>query len=458
MTRKIFRNIFLMSMAIFFLCVMVLTAVVYAYVGGRRSDELRSGLKWVQAAMESGNRDFLAQAGEIREMRVTWLDAQGTVLYDSTADPTTMDNHSTRPEVQQAQAEGYGESVRFSDTIRQRTFNCAVRLQDGTILRVSGIQYTLGAIILSMFTQIVVLLVLAILLSAVLSARVSRMVLEPINRLNLTEADERDVYPELRPLVQRINRQSRQIQGQMTTLQRAHEKQDRMRREFTANVSHELKTPLTTISGSAEILQAGLVKPEDVPRFAGHIYNEAQRMISLVNDILRLSQLDQQEEIPDRERVELYSLCAEQMTRLRPLAARNRIRLIQQGGPAWVCGVPGMLEEIIYNLCDNAVKYNREGGLVTVTTEASAEGVRLTVADTGIGIPQQEQARIFERFYRVDKSHSRSMGGTGLGLSIVKHAAQLHQATIHIDSRLHHGTTVEVLFPPEMQSTENEQT
>jgi two-component system phosphate regulon sensor histidine kinase PhoR len=447
-----------MSMAIFFLCVMVLTAVVYAYVGGRRSDELRSGLKWMQAAMESGDRDFLVQAGEIREMRVTWMDASGNVMYDSAADPETMSNHAARPEVQKALSGGYGESVRFSDTLRQRTFNCAVRLQDGTVLRVSGIQYTVGTIILSMFTQIVVLLVLAIVLAAVMSAQVSRMVLEPINRLNLTEADERDVYPELRPLVQRINRQSRQIQGQMTTLQRAHEKQDRMRREFTANVSHELKTPLTTISGSAEILQAGLVKAEDVPRFAGHIYNEAQRMISLVNDILRLSQLDQQEEIPHRERVELYGLCAEQIARLRPLAARNRVRLIQQGEPAWVCGVPGMLEEIIYNLCDNAVKYNREDGLVTVTTKADAEGVRLTVTDTGIGIPQQEQARIFERFYRVDKSHSRAMGGTGLGLSIVKHAVQLHQATIHIDSRLHHGTTVEVRFPAEVPSTDDKTT
>lgn len=448
MTKKIFKTIFTLTIFVFFFCVVVLTAVVYIQTGNRKSDEIRSGLQWIQSAMETGNRDFLKSVSENQGMRVTWIDAEGNVLYDSAVSATDMESHLDRAEVKKALESGYGESIRYSETIQKRVFYCAACLKDGTVIRVSGVQYSIWSIIISMFTQIVVLLFIALMLSVLASAHVAKVVLAPINKLSLSNADDRDVYPELRPLVQRINQQNRQIHMQMDALHREHEKQDRMRQEFTANVSHELKTPLTSISGSAEIMMEGLVRPEDVPRFAGNIYNEAQRMIALVNDILRLSRLDDhQGELP-REEVDLHALCSEQIARLLTLASRKNICFVQKGTTALVFGVPHMLEEIIYNLCDNAVKYNRDHGTVTLETVSCEEGVRLTVSDTGIGVPKDELQQIFERFYRVDKSHSREMGGTGLGLSIVKHAAQLHQARIYIDSQPHRGTTVQIIFPP----------
>ena len=448
MRQKIFKNIFLLAITIFLLCLLLITSVTYSFFNARRRDELRAETRWLAAAADRGGDAFLREPPQDPALRLTLIDRDGTVVYDSANDPRSMDNHRDRAEIAQALASGSGESVRMSATAGVRTMNCAERLQDGRVLRVSTPQLTVGTLIVNMFSQMVLALVLALVMSVLVAGRLARAVMRPINEIDLRHPDERDVYDELRPLVQRINLQNRQLQSQMEQLRAEHDQQDQFRREFTANVSHELKTPLTSISGFAEILRDGLVLPEDVSRFAGKIYTEAQHMITLVNDILRLSRLDDQSVEVTREPVDLYALCREVITRLQPLADKRDIRFALDGAPVTVWGTPNVLEEIVYNLCDNAVKYNREHGSVTVTAEPAANGgAHLSVADTGIGIRAEEIPRVFERFYRVDKSHSRELGGTGLGLSIVKHGALLYRAQIHVDSTPGVGTTISLDFP-----------
>lgn len=447
MTHKIFKNVFFLVITVFLACTVLLTSVMYGYFSDQKCSELRSEALWLAAAVDANGMSFLENAPGANVIRVTHIAADGQVLYDSAKDPSEMDNHRDRSEVAQALATGYGESIRYSDTMAGKSINCAVRLADGSVLRVSGTQYTVSALVINMFTQIVLMLAAAVGLSAFLAARMSRSITRPINDINLQNPDERDVYDELRPLVQRINVQNRQLQMQMEELQHEHEKQDQLRREFTANVSHELKTPLTSISGFAEILRDGLVKPEDVRRFAGNIYSEAQRLMDLVNDILRLSRLDDRTAEIQVEPVDVRQLCAETIQRLASVAAQRRITFHLDGPPAEIYGVRRILEEIVYNLCDNAVKYNRDDGAVWVTVQPSADEVTLTVQDTGIGIPEADLPRVFERFYRVDKSHSREMGGTGLGLSIVKHGVKLHHGQISIESEPGTGTKITVVFP-----------
>ena len=275
----------------------------------------------------------------------------------------------------------------------------------------------------------------------------SKSVTEPINKIDLESPDERDVYPELKPLVRRINGQNRQIQRQMDELKLEHAKQDAMRREFTANVSHELKTPLTSISGYAEIIREGLARPEDISRFSGKIYDEAQRLITLVGDIIQLSQLEGKELQPQKVEIDLYETCLGVISHLEHAAEKRGIHFTLQGTHATFLGLEQIIDEIVYNLCDNAIKYNKENGAVTVSVSEDADWATLEVADTGIGIPNEELDRIFERFYRVDKSHSKEVGGTGLGLSIVKHGAAYHNAVIEVKSEVGKGTVISIRFP-----------
>lgn len=303
--------------------------------------------------------------------------------------------------------------------------------------------------LLHLFVPLVLLVVLALVLSAVLASQVSRNATRSLRHLDVSRPDERDVEEEIKPLVRRLNDQNRQIRRQMEELALEHERQDRMRREFTANVSHELKTPLTSISGIAELLRDGLVRPEDVRPFAGKIYDEAQRLVSLVGDIIRLSRLEDPAVTVRMEPVSLYQTAEQVCRQLLPVAEKQQIALNLRGTEGWVTGSPRIIEEIVYNLCENAVQYNRPHGTVDVTILEEDAQVVVTVADTGIGVPREELDRIFERFYRVDKSHSKAVGGTGLGLSIVKHGAASLGARIQVDSELDKGTTISVIFPKE---------
>ncbi|MBQ3534730.1 MAG: ATP-binding protein [Clostridia bacterium] len=304
-----------------------------------------------------------------------------------------------------------------------------------------------GATLLDLFTPLLAVLVLIIVLSLVLAAWLARRITQPLSRIDVQNPDERDIYEELRPLVQRISGQNRQLQQKVDELKVEHARQDAMRREFTANVSHELKTPLTSISGYAELIQGGVVKPEDVPRFAGTIYSEAQRLIVLVNDIIRLSRLEDQDVRQEQQTIDLLELCRETASYLEAAAQTRQVQLQVQGQSMTIHGVYQIAEEIVYNLCDNAIKYNKQGGTVTVTVSARGNRPVVEVRDTGIGIPQQEFGRVFERFYRVDKSHSKELGGTGLGLSIVKHGANYLNAELEIESEEQVGTAIRVIFP-----------
>ncbi len=310
--------------------------------------------------------------------------------------------------------------------------------------------------VVQLFTPILTVTVLGVVLSLLLAILVSRSATEPLERIDLSRPDERDVEEEIKPLVRRLADQNRQIRSQMEALAREHERQDKMRRDFTANVSHELKTPLTSISGFAELMRDGLARQEDVPRFSGKIYEEAQRLITLVGDIIRLSRLEEQSLPHQPVPVSLYETAERVHKQLQAAAELCQVQMFLSGEEGWVISVPQVVEEILYNLCDNAIQYNRSGGTVHVTIEERENTVAVSVADTGIGIPEAEQSRIFERFYRVDKSHSREVGGTGLGLSIVKHGAAAINARIELTSRVDAGTTVTVLFPAAHQADERE--
>lgn len=297
-----------------------------------------------------------------------------------------------------------------------------------------------------LFTPLLMTGVMALLLSLSLAMVISRIPIRSVLHIDVSRPDERDVEEELKPLVRRLADQNRQIRSQMEALEREHRQQDKMRREFTANVSHELKTPLTSISGFAELLRDGLVRPEDQQRFAGKIYEEAQRLIVLVGDIIRLSRLEDQP-VQQQEPVSLKETAQQVLQQLQHAAQKMQIQTEVQGDEGWILAVPQIIEEILYNLCDNAVKYNRLGGLVTVAVTEREDTAAVSVADTGIGIPEEELPRVFERFYRVDKSHSRDVGGTGLGLSIVKHGVACHNAQLQVESHLGSGTTITVTFP-----------
>lgn len=310
--------------------------------------------------------------------------------------------------------------------------------------------------VVELFLPIMTVTVLGVALSLLLAVMVSRSATKSLGQIDLSRPDERDVEEEIKPLVRRLADQNRQIRSQMEALAQEHERQDKMRRDFTANVSHELKTPLTSISGFAELMRDGLVRQEDVPRFSGKIYDEAHRLITLVGDIIRLSQLEEQSGVRQPVPVSLRTVAAQVQEQLQASAEFNQVKLGLSGSEGWVLSVPQVVEEILYNLCDNAIKYNRPGGTVQITVEEREHVVAVSVADTGIGIPKEEQSRIFERFYRVDKSHSREVGGTGLGLSIVKHGAVAINAKIELTSCLNAGTTVTVLFPLQKAGTERE--
>ena len=549
MTKKIFQSILLVAGCVLLASLLIIMGFLYDYFGGVEENQLRDELSLAAAAVEDGGTDYLSRLTADR-CRLTWIAADGSVLYDTKTNAESLENHASRAEVSQALATGTGESTRYSSTLMEKTMYYAQRLDDGTVLRISISRATVGMIAVGMIQPLLIVLIVALILSGLLARRLSRRIVDPLNSLDLKHPLDNDAYEELSPLLKRIHRQHVEIQMQLRelrektdeftqitgsmreglvlldehgsilsisaaaqalfgadaqcvgrdflTIERSHEISaaiqaaaadghsevraeragrvyqfdisritsdgkflgtvilafditeqefaERNRREFTANVSHELKTPLQGIIGSAELIENGMVKPEDLPRFVGHIHAEAARLVTLIDDIIRLSQLDEGDAMPT-EPVDLLAVSQEAAENLHDAAAARNVTVSVTGQPAVLPGVRRLIYEIVYNLCDNAIKYNRDGGRVDVTVAADAGGSSITVADTGIGIAPEHQARVFERFYRVDKSHSKASGGTGLGLSIVKHAVQYHHGRIELESTPGTGTTIRVVFP-----------
>ena len=549
MTKRIFRSILLVAGAVLLASIVLIMGVLYGYFGGVQERQMEDELTLAVAGVETDGADYL-KAVDTDRFRLTWVAADGTVLYDTQADAAGLENHAGRTEIAQAMQSGSGSSTRYSSTLLEKTMYYAQRLDDGTVLRIAISRGTVGVLVLGILQPVIIVAVAALILSNLLAHRLSARIVDPLNNLDLEHPLDNDAYEELAPLLGRISRQHELIERQMEQLRREtqeftqitnsmreglvlldhhgcvlsinpaalrlfgadgacvgkdfltvdrgveltgaieaalrdghseiraqrgtqlwqfdlsrtgeagaeagtvilafditeQERAELSRREFTANVSHELKTPLQGIIGSAELIENGMVKPEDLPRFVGHIRKEAQRLVTLIGDIIRLSQLDEGVELP-REPVDLRALAQEVARDLDGAAKQKNVALRVEGEPAVVQGVRRLLYETVYNLCDNAIQYNVDGGSVTLRTEKAGQEARITVADTGIGIPQDAQARVFERFYRVDKSHSKASGGTGLGLSIVKHAVQYHNGKIALQSTPGHGTSITVTIP-----------
>ena len=549
MTKRIFRSTLLVAVIVLLASAVLLLGCLYDYFGGVEKNTLAEELELASAGVEADGVSYL-EALPDDVCRVTWIAPDGTVRYDSETDAAGMENHADRQEVRDALRTGIGSSERYSATLMEKTVYRAARLSDGSVLRVSRQQAAILLLVVGMLQPVLLVAVLAIILSALLSKRMAKKITAPFEALDLAHPLENDTYPELSPMLGKINRQHREISLQLAALQKKTEefaqvtscmrealvlldengwilsinpaaqrlfaagaesvgqdfltversaalrgallaaKRDghsemRMtrggriyqfdisrtesggsvtglvllafdvteqvqaeenRRAFTANVSHELKTPLQSVLGSAELIEDGVVKPEDLPRFAGHIRREAARLLALIEDILQLSRLDEGEALAEED-ADLGAVAAEAAEALQQQAETAGVTLKTDCACAKVHGVRRLLYEIVYNLCDNAIKYNHAGGSVCVAVTQEAESAVLTVEDSGSGIPEADQPHVFERFYRVDKSHSREQGGTGLGLSIVKHAALYHHAAISLSSKEGIGTTITVRFP-----------
>ncbi len=450
MRSELQKRIFTACMVVFVLSFGLILFAVSSFLERRNFAELKDKALYLTALLDHSDLSSAQQIRGAGETRITIVNADGSVFFDSEHESGKMGNHAEREEIREAFETGEGMSERYSETLLESTANYAVRLENGSVLRVSMRQDTIWRLLYNMAWPMLVILLLTALLSIALASRASRRIVGEINKMDVENPDDRGIYDEMKPFVRRLISQNQQIHRQMEAIQEEHRKQDLLRREFTANVSHELKTPLTSISGFAEIMRDGMVKDSDIPHFADNIYKEAQRLMALVNDILKLSHLEDIDDHPSEERtpVELLSLCREVTSRLAISAEKTGIDIHCDGESVTVIGVRSMLEEILYNVCDNAIKYNRPGGWVHVFTGVENGRVFVHIKDNGLGIPQADRSRIFERFYRVNKSHSKEVGGTGLGLSIVKHGMAFHNGQITLDSTLGEGTDVGLYFTP----------
>ena len=449
MRSELTKRMFGACMIVFVLSFGLILYAMSDYLARRNFTELRDKAMYFSTLANAEGEELVTRLHTEGMTRVTLIHPDGSVFYDSRIPVEKMENHLSRDEVQQALQSGEGSSQRYSQSLFEETANYAMLLKNGDVLRVSMRQDTLWRLVYNLGFPMLLILLIAALASIVLASRSSRKIVSNINKMDVENPDDRDVYDEMKPFVRRLITQNQQIHRQMEAIREEHRKQDLLRQEFTANVSHELKTPLTSISGFAEIMRDGMVKEEDIPHFADNIYKEAQRLMTLVNDILKLSHLEDIDERPygERSMVELNGLCREVTSRLKLAAEKNDISMRCDGDHVTISGVRPLLEEIIYNVCDNAIKYNKPGGWVHVTTRKEDGKAVINIKDNGIGIPQADCDRIFERFYRVNKSHSKEVGGTGLGLSIVKHGMSFHAGQIVLHSTLGEGTEIRLIFP-----------
>ena len=442
MTKRIFQSICVVAVTVLLATLILIMGVLYDYFSRVQNEQLSDQADMAAKGMAGQGVDFF-QGLDLDGCRISWIAADGRVLYDNMGDAESMENHLDREEVREAMETGRGESSRYSHTLTQKLSYQARLLPDGTVIRLAVSKYPVWVLMMGVLQPVLVVALLAVLLSLLLASRLSAKLVKPLNEVDLTDPLKNVEYEELRPLLSRIDSQHKQLKRDREEL----EENEQIRREFTANVSHELKTPLHSISGYAELLAKGIARPEDVQNFSAKIYSESQRMTSLVEDIIELSHLDTGAADMKREEADLYLIARTAVDSLSMAAKEAEVELKISGESAKIYGVPPLLYGICYNLCDNAIKYNRKKGSVNVSVENGEDEAVLKVSDTGIGIPEESRERIFERFYRVDKSRSKAVGGTGLGLSIVKHAALIHHAKIEMESTPGSGTSFTVRFP-----------
>lgn len=550
LTKKIFKSTMLVCALVLAVGLIAVMGILYNDFDGQMREELSKEALYLAYGVDQQGVDYLKNIKD-KNARITYIDQDGTVLYDNKADAAEMENHSDRKEFQEAEKYGVGESSRYSDTLSEKTIYYAQRLKDGTVLRVSGTQDSVLALVENLVLPLVLVLFLMLILSGIMASVISKRIVKPVNELDLEHPEENQIYEELSPLLSKIHRQNREIQNQLELakqqqaefslitenmqeglividkytmilsanssawslfrvdkvsqgesvycLDRAEDfrhaieqvlsgehaelilklngsdiqlianpvirgqktegavillvnvteklERENLRREFSANVSHELKTPLTSISGFAEIMQDGLVKEEDIPQFAGRIYKESQRLLQLVEDVIQISQLDEEKTSYTWEPVDVYQVCKNAFESLKEKAQSMNVHLYICGDSMKMEAVRTLLEEAVYNVCDNAIKYNRNDGSVSIFLTQTAHEIQIVVKDTGVGIPREDQDRVFERFYRVDKSHSKEIGGTGLGLSIVKHAVGTLKGSVILRSEEGCGTEICMKFP-----------
>ena len=548
MIRKIFRSTLFVTLGTLLLTTVLTMGFLYSYFNQLQKDQLQAETNLVAQGVTADGQAYLQQL-DVPNLRVTWVDHQGTVLYDSQSAASSMDNHANRQEIKQALVNGRGESTRYSATLTTQSLYLAQRLEDGTVIRLSITQHSIVLLVIRMALPLAIIVLLVFLISIWISRSLAGRIVSPLNQLDLDHPLENDIYDEVSPLLSRIDQQQTALREQEGLLRQrevefetiiakikegilllnAHSRIislnqaaqeifrtdatclgkdathltrelsfhtwleqgltgqkeegiltlgavsyrvlvrpvlsdeqvtglvvllfdvteqlqiEQLRHEFTANVSHELKTPLHVISGYSEMMENGLVAVQDVPRFAGKIHQESHRMVQLIEDIIRLSQLDEVQQVP-MEKLDLYKISHNVLESLASKADQAQVQWQLTGQSASVLGNPALIHSVIYNLCDNAITYNRENGRLDVSVTTEEDKVILDIKDTGLGISKEDQDRIFERFYRVDKSRSRKLGGTGLGLSIVKHALKLHEASIQVDSQLGQGTTMRLVF------------
>ena len=548
MIKKIFRSTFFATLGVLLVTLFMVVGLLYGYFTQVQKEQLQTETALAAQGVSLEGQDYFNEL-KMSNVRITWVDNQGKVLYDNESDARTMDNHANREEIKEALKDGHGESVRYSKTLTTQSLYSAQRLDNGTVIRLSVTRHSILVLLFRMFQPLALILVLAFFLSLWLSRSIAKSVVGPLNRLDLDHPLENDAYEEISPLLRRIARHQKEVTEREVVIEQRQSEFDtiiskikegmilldnncriisinqaaqdilqtdqtclgkdmlqiirnlslnnwlekglqgrkqegilqlddshykvmvrpiqsedkvtglallffdvteqlqaeQLRREFTANVSHELKTPLHLISGYSEMLASDVVAQKDVPQFAEKIHSESQRMIQLVEDIIKLSHLDESEELA-MEPINLYQISEEVLESLSAKANERHINLHLLGEPAYITGNHALIHSLIYNLCDNAIIYNRDKGDVTVGITSNEDKIVLTVQDTGVGIAKDEQERIFERFYRVDKSRSKKLGGTGLGLSIVKHAVNQHHADIKVESQLGLGTKMTVTF------------
>ena len=441
MRKRIQRSMMLILAVTLVLFYAIMSVILYNRNLNLLKSEVKQEAEYIRTAVNISGPSYMDQMSQADERtRITQIDENGDVLYDSSSEESDMENHGAREEIKEALASGTGESERVSDTLGRELYYYAVLLDDGTVLRVAKSMDNLAMTALNVLPVMGVLAVIMMGFALMLAKWQTQKLIKPINELNLETPLENTIYEELTPLLVAMDKQNKEKEAVSN-----------MRKEFSANVSHELKTPLTSISGYAEIMKNGMVRPADIPVFSERIYKEARRLITLVEDIIKLSKLDEESVELEKEEVDLYDLTMEIVSRLSPQASQKHIRMEVMGEQVNCFGIRQILDEMVYNVCENAIKYNNEGGRVSVWVGATLDGPKISVSDTGIGIPKEHQERIFERFYRVDKSHSKERGGTGLGLSIVKHGALLHGAKVSVDSAPGKGTRIEMLFPKDKE-------
>ncbi|BAK45764.1 ATP-binding protein [Eggerthella sp. YY7918] len=448
---KLFSSVLAFTLGIIVVLAMVMTTIYYFSYEHEAEAALAANAQdaasYLNATPSSDNESALEEQFS-GLTRYTLIAPDGTVAYDSAADPEQMDNHADRPEVQQALQAGEAAVVRYSETLGTDTVYAAVKLDDGSIVRLSETRHSLLSFLGSMALPVLVALGVAVVLVFLLSRILTRRIMKPIDALDFANPLDNEIYEEMEPLLIRIDEQQRRLLQQNSELAEA----ENMRRDFSSNVSHEMKTPLQVISGYAELMKNDMVQPADRQKFAGLIYDEAQAMRSLINDVLTLSKLDESAFGNDEAaEVDLYAVAQRVAGRLTSFAADQGVVVQVEGSRTCIAGSETLAEEMLYNLIENGIRYNHEGGSVTMTvgTESSDSGDEavVRVSDTGPGIPEDMRDKVFERFFRVDKSRSKETGGTGLGLAIVKHAVMYHHGSIDVESTLGEGTTFVLRFP-----------